>query len=323
MNLLKNRILLILFVSISVFTSCDMEDDANAKKDTLNGLVSDNDDFDSLQKALEVTDLSTTLSGTETFTLFAPTDTAFENFLAENDFATIEEVPTSVLRQILLNHLVAGKIKQEDLPINAYINSQATGFASNSANLSMYFRNVSGETEINGIATVTNGNIYASNGVIHKVDAVLKLPTIIDHIIANPNLSTLSTALESNDQFDFIAELSSVNNGPYTMIAPMNTAFSSLLVELNQPNLAAIGNNTLAQVLKYHFVITTNAFSSSLTDGTSISTYAGDSFSIQSTPANFRIVDINDRLSNITTRDIQCYNGMIHMVDRVLLPNLD
>lgn len=323
MNLLKNKITLLLLMSFGVFISCETDEDANAKKDSLYGLVSENDDFDSLQRALEITDLTTTLNGTDVFTLFAPTDTAFENFLAENNFASIEAVPTSVLRQVLLNHVVATKIKLEDLPINTYINSQATGFASNSANLSMYFRNVDGETEINGVATVTNGDILASNGVIHKIDHVLKLPSIVDHILANPNLSTLSSALASNDQFDFVAELSSVNNGPYTMIAPMNTAFSSLLVELNQPNLAAIGNSTLSQVLKYHFVITSNAFSSSLLDGDSITTYAGDSFSIQSTPANFRIVDVNNRLSNITTRDIQCYNGMIHMVDRVLLPNLD
>lgn len=323
MNLLKNKIALLLLVSFSVFTSCQTDEDANAKKDSLYVLVSDNDDFDSLQKALELTDLTSTLSGTETYTLFAPTDTAFENFLAENNFATIEAVPVSVLRQVLLNHVVTGKIKLEDLPINTYVASQATGFASNSANLSMYFRNVNGETEINGMASVTNGNIYASNGVIHKIDAVLKLPSIVDHILANPSLSTLSSALASNDQFDFVAELSSVNNGPYTMIAPMNTAFSSLLAELNQPSLADIGNSTLSQVLKYHFVISSNTFSSSLTNGATVNTYSGDSFSIQSTPANFRIVDVNNRLSNITTRDIQCYNGMIHMVDRVLLPNLD
>lgn len=323
MNLLKNKITLALLIGFSVFTSCETDEDANAKRDTLYGLVSENDDFDSLQRALEITDLTSALSGTGELTLFAPTDTAFDNFLDENNFTSIEAVPASVLRQVLLNHVVASKIRLADLPINTYLQSQATGFASNSANLSMYFRTVNGETQINGMANVTNGDILASNGVIHKVDAVIELPTIVDHILANPNLSTLSTALESNDQFNFVTELSSVNNGPYTMIAPMNTAFSSLLIELDQPNLAAIGNSTLAQVLKYHFVITSNTFSTSLADGDSVNSYLGQPFSIELTPANFRIVDANNRLANFTTKDIQCYNGMIHMVDRVLLPNLD
>jgi uncharacterized surface protein with fasciclin (FAS1) repeats len=319
MNLLKNNLLLLLFLSVLVFTSCENEENANAKKETLFGLTSQNDDFSTLKRALEITELNTALEGTSLMTLFAPSNTAFSNFLAENGFNSIDEVPVTTLRQILLNHVIDGKIKEQDLPINAYIQSNATGYASSSNALSLYFRTTDTGITINGMADLTGQTLLASNGIIHKINHVLELPSIMDHIIANPNLSVLANALETNSDFNFTTELSSINNGPYTVIAPLNSGFSTLSTELTPP----ISQATMAEILKYHVVLTTNTLSGSLTDGAVINTFAGDSFSIQLTPANFRIKDYNNRLANFTTKDIQCYNGVIHVVDRFLKPNLN
>lgn len=319
MNLLKNKALLIVFVSIIVFSSCDNEENANAKKETLYGLTSQNDDLSSLKRAIELTGLNITLEGTEPLTVFAPSNTAFSNYLAENGFASIENVPVNILRQVILNHVVNGKIIEQNLPVNTYIKSNATGYASSSNTLSLYFRRVDGVVTINGIADLTGATLTASNGIIHKIDHVLGLPTIMDHIVANPNLSVLADALETNTDFDFIAELSSINNGPYTVIAPLNSGFSTLSSDIPQPASQA----TMAEVLKYHVALTSNSLSSSLTDGMVINTFEGSTFTIQSTPANFRIKDYNNRLANFTTKDIQCYNGIIHIVDRFLKPNLN
>lgn len=319
MNLLKNKALLLLFVSVMVFSSCENEENANAKKETLYGLTSQNDDLSSLKRAIELTGLTTTLEGTEPLTVFAPSNTAFANYLAENGFASLENVPVTILRQIILNHVVSGKIIEQNLPVNTYIKSNATGFASSTNTLSLYFRRVDGIVTINGIADLTGGTLLASNGIIHKIDNVLSLPSIMDHIVANPNLSTLSDALRNNTDFDFVAELSGINNGPYTMIAPLNSGFSTLSSDIPQPASQA----TMAEVLKYHVVLTSNSLSNSLTDGTVINSFEGSTFTIQSTPANFRIKDYNNRLANFTTKDIQCYNGVIHVVDRFLKPNLN
>lgn len=323
MKLLQTKILLILFISCTLLSSCDNEENANADQETLYSIIDSNTDFRSLKTVLELTGLNATLDGTESFTLFAPTNPVFTGFLIENGYSSLEDVPVNELRQLLLNHMVTGKIKKDNLPSNVYLNSQAVGMASGSANLSMYFRTTDGVTKINGIATVTDGDIFASNGVIHKIDHILELPTITDHIIANPNLLTLFNVMYNNDQFDFIAELSGTNNAPYTMMAPMNSAFTSLATELGAVDLNAVSTTTLSTILKYHFVIGANTPSSLLTDGTVLNSYGGDSFSIQSSPSNFRIKDYNNRLSNFTTKDIQCYNGIIHMTDKVLLPNMD
>ncbi len=300
-----------------VFSSCDNEENANAKKDTLFGLTSQNDDLSSLKRAIELTGLNATLEGTEPLTVFAPSNTAFSNYLAENGFASLENVPVNILRQVILNHVVNGKIIEQNLPVNTYIKSNATGYASSTNTLSLYFRRVDGIVTINGVADLTGGTLLASNGIIHKVDHVLGLPTIIDHIAANPNLSVLADALDTNTDFDFVSELSSINNGPYTVIAPLNSGFSTLSTELTPP----ISQATMAEVLKYHVVLTSNSLSNTLTDGAVINTFEGSTFTIQSTPANFRIKDYNNRLANFTTKDIQCYNGIIHIVDRFLKPN--
>ena len=183
--------------------------------------------------------------------------------------------------------------------------------------MSLYFRTTDSEITINGMADLTGQTLLASNGIIHIVNHVLELPTIMDHIIANPNLSVLANALETNTDFNFTTELSSINNGPYTVMAPLNSGFSTLSTELTPP----ISQATMAEVLKYHVVLTSNSLSNSLTDGAVINTFEGSTFTIQSTPANFRIKDDNNRLANFTTKDIQCYNGIIHIVDRFLKPN--
>lgn len=319
MNLLKNSALLIAFVSVLSFVSCESEDNINAKKETLYGLTADDAELSSLKKALELTGLNTTLEGTELLTVFAPTNTAFSNFLAENGFASLELVPVNTLRQILLNHVIVGKLKESDLPVNNYMNSSATGYASATNPLSLYFRRVDDVVTINGTASVSGQYLLASNGIIHKIDAVLGLPSVVDQIAANPNLSSLADALDTNTEYDFVAELSSINNGPYTVIAPLNSAFTSLSSEIP----GTLSQSTLAAVLKYHVVLTSNTLSNSLADGAVINTFGGDSFSIQSTTANLRIKDYNNRLANFTTKDIQCYNGVIHIVDRVILPNLN
>ena len=169
MNLLKNNLLLFLFVSVLVFTSCENEENDNAKKETLFGLTSQNDDLSTLKKALEMTGLNTTLEGSSLMTLFAPSNVAFSNFLAENGFNSIDEVPVTTLREILLNHVIDGRIKEQDLPVNTYIKSNATGYASSTNKLSLYFRTTDSEITINGMADLTGQTLLASNGIIHIV----------------------------------------------------------------------------------------------------------------------------------------------------------
>src|SRR5690606_1924828 len=118
--------------------------------------------------------------------------------------------------------------------------------------LSMFINTTSGVVlnggVANGGATVNTADVLASNGVIHLVNGVIKMPTVVNHALANPNFSILVEALTRNDQPDFAGILS--GEGPFTVFAPTNDAFGSLLTELGLSSLADVPQATLENVLK-------------------------------------------------------------------------
>lgn len=273
--------------------------------------------FTTLVDALQRADLVTTLDGSGSFTVFAPTNTAFSSFLSDNGFASLDDVPVATLREILLNHVVEGTNLSSNLT-TGYIKTLGKGSASNSNTLSMYV-NVSSSVMLNGVATVTTADIMADNGVIHEVNAVIGLPTVVTHATANANFSTLVTALTRNDQPDFVGILSGTTNSPFTVFAPTNQAFGDLLTELNANSLDDINQATLENTLKYHVVAGSNVLSTNLTNNMMVTTFQGQDFTIGLT-GGAKITDAQDRVSNIIATDVQCANGVIHVIDKVILP---
>ena len=273
-----------------------------------------------LSQALVKAELATTLQGSGPFTVFAPTNEAFVTFLATTPYATINDVPKEVLTQILLNHVVTGTVKSTDLT-TGYIKTLAKGSASTTNTLSMYVNTSSSGVKLNGIATVTSADIMASNGIIHIVDKVIDLPTIVTHAAANTNFSTLVSVLNRSGEPNFITALS--GTGPFTVFAPTNVAFTDLNTELAPGGIASVSAANLTKVLQYHVVSPSNVLAASLTEGqivTPILTPA-QTFTIQLS-GGAKIKDANNRISNIIITDVQCSNGVIHAIDKVLLPVL-
>jgi Secreted and surface protein containing fasciclin-like repeats len=101
--------------------------------------------------------------------------------------------------------------------------------------------------------------------------------------------------------------------------APTNAAFTSLLTELNLPNLGAVPTSTLENVLKYHVVAGANVLSTDITNNIYVTTFQGGTFNITTT-GGVKITDANNRVSNVIATDVQCSNGVIHAIDKVLLP---
>ncbi|MGZ5264990.1 MAG: fasciclin domain-containing protein, partial [Kaistella sp.] len=194
----------------------------------------------------------------------------------------------------------------------------AKGSASSTRNLSMYINTDSG-VKINGISTVTKTDINATNGVIHKVDKVIGLPTVVTHAIANPNFTSLVAALTRSDMPNFAGILSGTASSPFTVFAPTNAAFTSLLTELSLANLAAVPTATLENVLKYHVVAGANVASTDITNNMNVTTFQGGAFKITTT-GGVKITDANNRVSNVVATDVQCSNGIIHVIDKVLIP---
>jgi uncharacterized surface protein with fasciclin (FAS1) repeats len=273
-----------------------------------------------LVDALTRTDLVQTLDQSGAYTVFAPTNAAFTTFLSDNGYTSLEEVPVSALKEILLNHVVTGAFPSSSLS-NGYVKTLAKGSASATNTLSMFVNTTSG-VKLNGISTISTPNIAASNGVIHIVNTVIGLPTIVTHALANPNFTTLVSALTREDQPDFAGILSGTASSPFTVFAPTNDAFGNLLTELGATGLNDITQSTLENTLKYHVVAGANVLSASLTDNQTVTTFQGQNFTI-TTMGGAKITDANNRVSNIIAVDVQASNGVIHVLDKVILPMLN
>jgi uncharacterized surface protein with fasciclin (FAS1) repeats len=324
-NVLKlNKLLFLLTFSFFVI-SCDNDDnDAQPLPEelTIVETAAATPELSILVDALTVADgdLLTTLSGGN-FTVLAPTNDAFAAFLSANGFASLDEVPTDVLSNILLNHVITGSVMSTDLASagSGYTTTNATNMDGD--NLSLYFSTSSG-VEFNGQSSVVLADVPASNGIVHVVDAVIGLPTVVTFATSNPTFETLVAALTRDDlSEDLVSILSTTDEpSPFTVFAPTNDAFASLLSELGVDSLGDIDVATLGLTLATHVVVEANVRSGDLTNGMSITTI-GDNLTV-SLDAGPQLIDLNDRIANIIAVDVQAYNGVVHVIDKVVLPQL-
>ncbi|EIJ37194.1 secreted/surface protein with fasciclin-like repeats [Galbibacter orientalis DSM 19592] len=286
----------------------------DAMNPTIAGFVAMNNDYSSLLAAVQKADLVETLNAEDAgLTVFAPNNEAFATFLSDNGFASLEEVPTDVLKQVLLNHVIEGEVMSGDLT-TMYGNTMATN--TDGDNLSLYINTESG-VMLNGVSTVTTADVEVSNGVIHAVDAVIGLPTIVTFATADPNFSSLVGALTADGQPDFVSILSGTTDAPFTVFAPLNSAFEALS--------ATPTGATLTAVLQHHVVAGANARSEDLTDGMMVSSLEGDNITIALPGTGDAIADLTDGAGNtdigVVAVDVQATNGVIHAVNKVLIPD--
>ena len=314
------KIIPILLISLTTLQSCNNDDDENVEDvSTIVNLAVDSADLTSLVAALDRANLVSALNGEGPFTVLAPTNDAFAAFLSANNFNSLEDVPVDILTKVLLNHVISGSLISTDLS-TGYANTLATSAASQTP-LSIYVDTSNG-VRFNGVSSVSAADILAVNGVIHKVDAVIGLPNIVTFATADPNFSTLVSALTRSDlTTDFVGVLSTDSAtapAPFTVFAPINDAFNRLLIELNLASLSEIDEPTLDVVLKYHVVGGANVLDSNLTDNLTVSTLSGDITADISGGA--RLTDSSGRVSDIIATNVQANNGVIHAINNVILP---
>ncbi len=314
------KIIPILLISLTTLQSCNNNDDENVEDvSTIVNLAVDSADLTSLVAALDRANLVSALNGEGPFTVLAPTNDAFAAFLSANNFNSLEDVPVDILTKVLLNHVISGSLISTDLS-TGYANTLATSAASQTP-LSIYVDTSNG-VRFNGVSSVSAADILAVNGVIHKVDAVIGLPNIVTFATADPNFSTLVSALTRSDlTTDFVGVLSTdaaTAPAPFTVFAPINDAFNRLLTELNLASLSEIDEPTLDVVLKYHVVGGANVLDSNLTDNLTVSTLSGDITADISGGA--RLTDSSGRVSDIIATNVQANNGVIHAINNVILP---
>ena len=259
---------------------------------------------DSLVAALSHAGLVSALQADGPFTVFAPTDNAFAE--AGIDLSTFDtEEENATLSDILLYHVISGAVASSDVSDGLSVE------ALNADDLS--FTITDGIVMVND-ATVTSADVMASNGIIHVIDKVLMPPADLGDIPTVAQGTGIHTSLVAAVvQAELLTTLQ--GDGPFTVFAPTDDAFAAAGIDL-----AALDNEegkaTLTDILLYH-VVSGAVPSSAVTDGMSAAAVNGDDLSF----AVGEGVMVND--ANVVLADVPASNGVIHVIDKVLMPPAD
>jgi uncharacterized surface protein with fasciclin (FAS1) repeats len=259
---------------------------------------------DSLVAALSHAGLVSALQADGPFTVFAPTDDAFA--AAGIDLSTFDtDEENATLSDILLYHVVSGAVPSSD------VTDGMSAEALNGDDLS--FTISDGSVMVND-ATVTSADVMASNGIIHVIDKVLMPPADLGDIPTVAQGTGIHTSLVAAVvQAELLTTLQ--GDGPFTVFAPTDDAFAAAGIDL-----AALDNEegkaTLTDILLYH-VVSGAVPSSAVTDGMSAAAVNGDDLSF----AVGEGVMVND--ANVVLADVPASNGVIHVIDKVLMPPAD
>jgi len=276
-------------------TACSDDDPIMEEDNSIVGTADAAGQFSTLITAVEAAGLTATLTTGGPFTVFAPTDAAFDALPAGTLDALLAD--TDALTQVLLYHVLDGE----------FTATQLEGLSSVETLQGQPLIVTQGSVVVNGVM-VQQGDIQADNGIIHVIDQVLLPPDmdIVETAAATAGFATLVAAVEAAGLVEALQA-----EGPFTVFAPSDEAFAALPAGTLDALLA--DPTALAEVLTYH-VVEGRVFARDLDGVVSSETLAGF-------PVLFDLADgakINS--SNIVATDILTTNGVIHVIDEVLLP---
>jgi len=244
---LKSMMLVFMAIAMITFAGCKDDEDNPTPEPTQDivELAQATPDLSTLVAAIDAAGLTSTLKGPGPFTVFAPTNAAFDA-LPDGALETLLANPT-VLADLLKYHVVSGNVKSTDLssgPVPTLLDGESIEVSVSG-----------GSVTLNGSSSVTSADNEASNGVVHIINEVIfpegfELPkqNILEIAAATPDLSILVDALTLYP--DLVEDLS--GDGTYTVFAPNNDAFTAFLGVIGQTGLDDIPEEVLRDVLEYH-----------------------------------------------------------------------
>jgi transforming growth factor-beta-induced protein len=298
-----NLVPVLLLMGVLFFSSCNNDDDMTEMEEkNVVEVAASAGQFTILIEAAQKAGLAEYLSNTDGITVFAPTDAAFKSLLTDLGASSLNDIPVADLTNILLYHVIGSKAMSTDLK-SGYFPTLSKS-AGNS--ISMYI-SVEGGVSINKNTKVTAADISAKNGVIHVVDKVILPPSVVNIALDNSNFSILVQAVVKAGLVDALS-----GKGPFTVFAPTNAAFTALFAQLGISGVNDLTAEQLIPILTYH-VVSGNVLSSALTNG-QVPTLSGKSLNVNLSSG----VKIND--SEVVAANIQGSNGVVHVINKVLLP---
>ena len=269
---------------------------------TVVDIIVGSEDHNTLETAVIAAGLVDALSGEGPFTVFAPTDAAFDALPEGTLDAVLADM--DLLTSILTHHVASGSVLSTDL---------SNGMMVTTLNGTELMVTISDDGVMIDNAMVTVADIMADNGVIHVINAVLipeepvETTTVVDIIVGSEDHNTLETAVIAAGLVDALS-----GEGPFTVFAPTDAAFDALPEGALDEVLADI--DLLTSILTHH-VASGSVLSTDLSDGMMVTTLNGTELMVT-------ISDNGVMIDNamVTVADIMADNGVVHVINAVLIP---
>ncbi|MEM9527614.1 MAG: fasciclin domain-containing protein [Bacteroidota bacterium] len=338
----------LLFVSAPQVSAQDMSDK------NLVEIAAGNENFTTLVAAVKAAGLVETLAGDGPFTVFAPTDEAFNNLPDGLVAALVKPENKATLQKILTYHVVPAKLMASDVVSGISSNNgmlSATTAAGGKFSVMQDMGKVKIKDAQGNVATVTATDIAGSNGVIHVIDrvilpagvdpaALLKAPMMAEaHSKASHSMSSepmgpsIAAVASGNDNFKTLVTALGAANlvetfdspGEYTVFAPTDDAFGKL-PEGTVNTLATQQKEQLKGILAYHVVpakITAAKLLKAIEGANNyymMQTLSGETLVATVKDGNVQLIDGNGNRSTIVLTDVEASNGIIHAIDTVIMP---
>jgi uncharacterized surface protein with fasciclin (FAS1) repeats len=299
------------FAALLVACGTDTADAGTPPTQNVVQLAQGNPDLSILVEAVVAADLAATLSGPGPYTVFAPTNAAFAALLTELGISKADLLANKpLLTAVLQYHVLGARVAKAQIPLGKAITPLAGGIFK----IDMVGADVVITDGRNRTAKIVATDIPASNALVHVVDKVI-LPAdknIVQTAQALPDFSILVEAVVAAALAGTLS-----GPGPFTVFAPTNAAFGALLTELGISKADLLANKPLlTAVLTYH-ALGARVLKADVVPGAQPNTVQGENFTISPTLA---ITDRRSRTSNIVATDVLTSNGVIHVIDRVILP---
>lgn len=268
--------------------------------------------FSVLAEAVVAADLAGTLSGPGPFTVFAPTNDAFTALLTELGLSKQQLLADkALLRTVLQYHVLGSQVPKSAVPAGRPITPLQGGIFKIDSGAGGSLVITDGR---NRQARIVTTDVMASNGIVHAIDKVL-LPANKTLVATAQSLPDFSILVEAVVAADLVGTLN--GTGPFTVFAPTNAAFAKLLAELGVTKAQLLADKALlTQVLTYH-VLPSRVLKAEVPVGSAITTVQGQTFTVN---AALSVTDARGRQAALTATDVLASNGVIHVLDTVILP---
>jgi transforming growth factor-beta-induced protein len=328
----------LLFLSLTlVMTSCDDDDDEeptptpSGPTQNIAELAVASPQFSILVEALTATGLVDAVAADGSMTVFAPNNDAFNEFFDQagltddnGDGSRVDEAAAALgadaVSELLLYHVIGAEIPASAVTGKTYVNTSSTtspdgdalSLLAEPANNTVLVNGGNGNNGADKGATVVAADIFATNGVIHEIDGVLELPSVVDHAIFNSDFSELVGAVVAADLVPTLEAADAI-----TVFAPVNSAFEAI-----QSTVDGLTLEQLTSVLTYH-VVGSQVRAEDINPG-AVGTLNGQDITIgvAADDVTVTVTDANGGVSTVILTNVQGTNGVVHVIDTVLIPTL-